>query len=95
VGASGHTDRTMSNHVDRFLLNWAADEPDRTAVAAPGRRYSYGDLTEAAEAYALALEELGLGRGDRLVVVIEPCFEAVALLCACSRLGVIWTPISP
>ncbi len=85
----------MSNHVDRFLLNWAADEPDRTAVAAPGRRYSYGDLTEAVAAYALALEELGLGRGDRLVVVIEPCFEAVALLCACSRLGVIWTPVSP
>ena len=81
--------------VDGFLLRWAERDPDRVAIVTPTRRYSYRDLTEAVASYVRALNELGAGRGDRVAVVLEPCFEAAALLCACSRLGVVWTPISP
>ena len=81
--------------LDRLISRWAERDPDRTAIIAPTHRYSYRDLSEAVHCHTRALEELGAGRGDRLVVTLEPSFEAVALLCACARLGIVWVPVSP
>ena len=81
--------------IDGLILRWAGRHPDRTAIISPTHRYSYRDLSEAVHCHARALETLGAGKSDRLVVMLEPGFEAVALLCACARLGIVWVPVSP
>ena len=80
--------------LDRLLLRCVPYTPDRTAVATPHRRHTYADLARAVAAYSNALSDNGVSPGDRIVAVLDPGIEAVALLTASARLGAIWVPVA-
>lgn len=58
------------------LLSAAEAGPERTAIVAGGRRYSYCELREQSLRLARALQELGLRRGDRVIVQLDNSWEA-------------------
>ncbi|WP_367129075.1 D-alanine--poly(phosphoribitol) ligase [Saccharothrix sp. HUAS TT1] len=83
-----------------FLLAAAATSPDRPAVVeAAGadelRTVTYRQLERQVFAYAVELGELGLEMGDRVVVESDTSASAIALVIACSSLGLTFVPVSP
>ncbi len=78
------------------------DEPadDQLALVAvdpagEATRHTFGDLAEASRRVASWLANQGIGRGNRVVVVLPQRVESPVLHAACSRLGAISTPLSP
>ncbi|MCF7547554.1 (2,3-dihydroxybenzoyl)adenylate synthase [Pseudonocardia sp. WMMC193] len=65
--------------------------PDAPALvdAAAGLRWSHRELADRADAAATRLLELGLHRGDRIVVQLGNGWEFVALTLACLRAGIV------
>ncbi|MGW6288080.1 AMP-binding protein [Streptomyces sp. NPDC055107] len=89
-----------SEFLHSFLLAAARTAPDSPAVVefvANGelRETSYGRLAELARDYAEALDSLGLDIGDRVVLESDTSTQALAVLLACSRLGLPFVPVSP
>ncbi|HEX8785467.1 MAG TPA: AMP-binding protein [Telluria sp.] len=65
----------------------ASRTPDAPALAEPGRTLTYRALVEAIDRQAAQLAELGVRRGDRVLLASENCAAQVALLFAASTLG--------
>lgn len=83
-----------------FMLAAAAGAPGRVAVVErdpDGRLVSttYGALAARVRRYAAALERAGLDIGDRVVIESENSAAAIAMLLACSTLGLPFIPVSP
>ncbi|NEE36215.1 D-alanine--poly(phosphoribitol) ligase, partial [Streptomyces sp. SID7982] len=94
-----HPDPAADN-LGRYLLAPAALTPDKAAVIeadATGAltEVTYRQLAALVDRYTRALEPLGLDVGDRVVVEAHPSAAAVAMLLACSRLGLPFVPVSP
>ncbi len=53
------------------------------------RRFSYDEVLRAVKATALALQGLGVGRGDRVVIYMPMVPEALFAIYACTRIGAI------
>ena len=82
------------------MLAAARSAPDTTAVLerAPDgglRAVTYRELDDLVQRYADALEELELDVGERVVLESDTSAEAVAMLLACSLLGLAFIPVSP
>ena len=79
------------NAVDRHL----AARGDQLALAVisteTGQRhhYTYRELHREVNAFAAVLVELGVGRGDRVVIYMPNMAEAVFAVLACARIGAI------
>ena len=64
------------------LLEPAARTPDKPALVADGRTWSYAELSDAALRLARVLQDAGLARGDRVVIFMDNTAE-----CAVSIFG--------
>lgn len=68
---------------------------DRTAVVtAQGRTWTFGDLETGMHRYAGALSELGLKRGERVVVQTDKSVETLLIYLAAHYLGAIYIPLN-
>jgi acyl-CoA synthetase (AMP-forming)/AMP-acid ligase II len=72
---------------------------ERIAVVDGERRFTYGDLQRQVETAAARLAELGVCRGDRVIVHLRKSSEEVVAMFACWRIGAVavnvnaqWTP---
>ncbi|MXP24285.1 AMP-binding protein [Gordonia sp. HNM0687] len=54
---------------------------------------TYGELADASKRFAAALAELGVGRGDRVGVLMGKRAELVVSLLAIARLGAVYVPL--
>ncbi len=79
--------------VDGFLSLSAARVPDKIALVADGRRFSYGELDRLASALAAGLAAHGITRGDRVLVFLDNCAEAVIALFALLKAGAVVSPV--
>jgi O-succinylbenzoic acid--CoA ligase len=81
------------------LGNWltrsAAATPGRTALIAGGERVDFAELERRAVAAARRLAGLGVARGDRVAVLLEPSGDYIILLHALMRLGAVAVPLDP
>jgi len=79
------------NAVDR----WAKKQPQDTALIWHStevdreNRYSYAQLLAEVQAVAAGLVELGVGRGDRVLIYMPMIPEAVFTMLACARIGAV------
>jgi 2,3-dihydroxybenzoate-AMP ligase len=71
-----------------YLWEWAEHFGSRTAIIDRGRRISYRELAEHADVLADRLAGYGLRSGDNMLIQLPNCWEFLALLFACLRLGV-------
>jgi long-chain acyl-CoA synthetase len=67
----------------------------KTAMSMGDRRLSYSDLDKAANRIANALREMGVKKGDRLVILLPNCPEFVTTYFGAARLGAIAVPLDP
>ncbi|MFI0446202.1 propionyl-CoA synthetase [Actinomadura sp. 6N118] len=81
-------DNALDRHVEDGRGDQAAliyDSPVTGTVAT----YTYRQLTELVARFAGALRELGVDRGDRVVIYLPMIPEAVIAMLACARLGAV------
>ncbi|MBN2124270.1 MAG: AMP-binding protein [Deltaproteobacteria bacterium] len=69
--------------------------PDRTAVNYLGERFSYSRLRELSERFAGALSDLGVKKGDRVMVYIPNCVQWVIAFLGIQKVGAALVPVSP
>lgn len=89
-----------ADNLYRLLMGPAAVTPDKPAVVEAGEKgaleeISYRRLDRQVQEFAAVLDGLGLDVGDRVVVEADTSAAAVALLLACSMLGLPFVPVSP
>jgi propionyl-CoA synthetase len=78
----------LDRHVDRGRADQAAliyDSP----VTGTQRTYSFADLRDEVARVAGGLRELGVGKGDRVVIYMPMVPETVMAMLACARIGAV------
>ena len=78
----------------RTFLQSVERRPHRLAIVDGGVRLTYAQWYERIRCVAGGLAAIGLGRGDRLAVVLQNRWEMATLHWACQFLGVIVTPVN-
>jgi len=84
-------------NVAAHLWAMAAGAPRATAleVQSTGARVTFGELADRASAIARGLEALGIGRGDRVLLMVRPGVDFAALAFALLGLGAVAVFIDP
>src|SRR6266566_8176196 len=81
--------------VEEFLEGSARRFPDKTALVCDGRRWTYRQLDERANALAHAMIDAGVRRGDRVAVYLDNSVEAVLSVFAALKAGGVFLVINP
>jgi len=81
--------------VEQFLKDSAARHGDKVALVADAMRMTYGALDDASDRLAGALAQHGIVRGDRVVVFMDNCWEAVVGIFAALKAGAVFSQINP
>jgi long-chain acyl-CoA synthetase len=81
--------------VEQFLTGSARRFGDKVALVAGAERLTYRDLDLASDRLAGALAERGVARGDRVIVFMDNCREAVIAIFAALKAGAVFSPINP
>lgn len=79
--------------IEGWLSTAAQAVPDHAALVSAEETLSYGELDERARAAARRLATLGVGRGDRVALCLEPTADYVVLLHGLTKLGAIAAPL--
>jgi acetyl-CoA synthetase len=87
------------NIAQACCTRWARQQPQAVAIRwehEDGRRgeFSYGELQAAASRLSNALRRLGVGRGDRVAIVMPQRFETAVAHIAVYQLGAVAMPLS-
>ncbi len=81
-------------NLDVLLRRTVAAWPDNDALVDGDRRISYAALEDAVERIAGNLAGIGVGRGDRVAILLGNRPEFLYLNLACARLGAIAVPMN-
>ena len=81
--------------IHHWLEAGAARHPGRTALATAEATYTYAELADVCWRAAGWLESRGVGRGDRVVVVLPNDPVVLVLVLALSRLGAVFCVLNP
>src|SRR5262245_51847607 len=81
--------------VEQFVRDSAARFPGKAALIAGDKRLTYSELDAASDRVAAALSARGLKRGDRVIVFMDNCWEAVVGIFAVLKAGGVFSPINP
>jgi long-chain acyl-CoA synthetase len=90
---------SLKPYPERTLLDVVSDtarqRPDHTALIFKGRRLSYLELEKLSDAFANALVERGVKRGDRVALLLPNSPQSVIAQLGIWKAGGIATPINP
>ena len=81
--------------VSRLLERRAAESPDRPVVHFEQRSLTYAEIAESAGAVATALAGLGIGRNDRVGLMLPNGEPFLTVYFALGKLGATAVPINP
>jgi propionyl-CoA synthetase len=83
---------TCFNALDRHVVNGRGEQVALiydSPVTGTRKTFTYAVLLERVAAFAGALRQLGVGKGDRVVIYLPMVPEAVIAMLACARLGAV------
>ncbi len=69
--------------------------PDKTAVLYLGERFSFSRLQNLSERFAGALADLGVAKGDKVMIYISNCIQWIVAFLGIQKLGAVIVPVSP
>ncbi|UCH06664.1 MAG: AMP-binding protein [Deltaproteobacteria bacterium] len=69
--------------------------PDRTAVLYLGKHFSYSELRDLSERFAGSLVDMGVRKGDRVMLYISNCIQWVIAFLGIQKIGAVVVPVSP
>jgi fatty-acyl-CoA synthase len=76
------------------LVDGQADRSNGDALVMPGVRLTYPQLSELTDRVAASLLGLGVGRGDKVAILMPNTIDYVAALIASAKLGAVAVPIN-
>ena len=76
-------DRHLATRGDQVAIIWEGDEPDQS------QSITYTELHERVSKFGNVLKEMGVGKGDRVVLYMPMIPEAAYAMLACARIGAI------
>jgi long-chain acyl-CoA synthetase len=76
----------LPSRIHEVIDRHVACSPDRIALIEDGASWSYRELDRSMADIAAGLKSLGVGAGDRMIIVSENCIVLAALLLAASRI---------
>lgn len=85
----------LSLHLADAFVAAARRSPDHACLVAGSRRLSYAQVDRESLALAAAIQDLGIGPGDRVAAILPNWPEAVTTLLATARLGATLVPVNP
>jgi len=88
----GGTTNSCFNCLDRHVERGRADQPALiydSPITGTQKSYSYGALLDEVKALAAVLLDLGVEKGDRVIIYMPMIPQAVMAMLACARLGAI------
>ena len=77
-------EKNFSSHLSKIFL-----------ITLCRKKFTYQDLITKSANYANLLNQLGLKKGDRIIVQVEKSPECLFLYLGCLRAGVIYIPLNP
>ena len=80
----------VQHYLDRHLIEGRTDRP---AIITQAETLTYGDLLDRVERSAGALHEAGVEAGDRVLVVLPDCVDAISFILGAMRLGAVPVPL--
>jgi long-chain acyl-CoA synthetase len=72
----------------------AKSYPSKAAVVFEGERYTWAEWNTRINQLAHALRALGLGRGDKLAVMLHNCHQFLEVTQAAAKIGVVTVPLN-
>jgi len=69
--------------------------PDRSAVLYLGERFSFSHLKELSERFAGSLVDMGITKGDRVMIYVSNCIQWVIAFLGIQKIGAVIVPVSP
>ncbi|MCD6307126.1 MAG: AMP-binding protein [Deltaproteobacteria bacterium] len=69
--------------------------PDRTAIVYLGERFTYARLRDLSERFAGALADMGVKKGDRVMIYVSNCAQWVIAFLGIQKVGAVLVPVSP
>ncbi|CAA9396721.1 MAG: Long-chain-fatty-acid--CoA ligase [uncultured Rubrobacteraceae bacterium] len=78
-----------------FLHNSLERDPEKLAVVDGDAEYNYEDLERESSSLGAALVDAGVGKGDRVGVLVEKSWEAIVAMLAASRIGAAYVNVNP
>ena len=69
--------------------------PDKTAVIYLGQRYSFSKLRDLSERFAGGLVDLGVKKGDGVMIYIPNCIQWIIAFLGIQKIGAVIVPVSP
>ena len=78
---------------ETFKVN-AGKFPEKIAFKESKRSFTYAETNERVNRLARSLLSLGLGKGDKVAVLLENCVEIVELYLAAAKTGLVIVPIN-
>jgi fatty-acyl-CoA synthase len=86
--------RARQHGVGDLLRRTAKRYPDKLAVVAGERRFTFAEFDAAVNRTANALAARGLGKGDRMALLSHNCWQYAVLAFATAKLGVVLVPVN-
>ena len=80
------------NAIDRHVTNGRADQValiHDSPMTKSVTRFTYAELKTEVVALAAVLQDLGVGKGDRVIIYMPMIAEAAFAMLACARLGAV------
>jgi acyl-CoA synthetase (AMP-forming)/AMP-acid ligase II len=84
-----------NHNIARFLPLMARERPDDAAVIAQGARLSFAELNLLSDEYARGLAQHGIAQGERVLVLVRPGLDLLALAFALFKAGSVPVLIDP
>ncbi|HJQ11783.1 MAG TPA: long-chain fatty acid--CoA ligase [Gemmatimonadaceae bacterium] len=86
-----YPDRTLIDYLHDAAAKW----PDRPALLFKGGRISYRRLDRESDAFAAALQAMGVKAGDRVAICLPNCPQFVVVEFGAWKIGAIASPFNP
>jgi len=87
-------DKPADRTLGRILMLQAQAIPDAPCYLVDDRVYSFAEVNCTVNRYAAGLQQLGVQKGDRVLIFMRSCVEFIMLAFAANKLGAIWIPIN-
>ena len=81
--------------VETFLRDSARRFPDKAALIVADRRLTFAEIDRKSDRLAAFLRAKGIKRGDRVVIFMDNCWEAVVALFGALKAGCAFSQINP
>lgn len=87
--------RQGARPLHEYLREHARHRPGETAFVWYGRRLSWQELDDASDAFAAALQQRGIGRGDTVALFLNNCPQYIVAHVGIQKIGAIVGPCGP